>query len=50
MGQLVQVKGTSDGVRAYGQMLQQDHSAEWRGENINGLHPVSCGFCGPEPH
>jgi putative membrane protein len=27
MGQLAQEKGASDGVRAYGQMLQQDHAA-----------------------
>ena len=27
MGQLAQEKGTRDGVRAYGQVLQQDHSA-----------------------
>jgi putative membrane protein len=27
MGQLAQQKGNSDGVRSFGQMLQQDHSA-----------------------
>jgi putative membrane protein len=27
MGQLAQQKGNSEGVRSYGQMLQQDHSA-----------------------
>ena len=27
MGKLAQEKGSSEGVRAYGQMLQQDHSA-----------------------
>jgi putative membrane protein len=27
MGQLAQEKGTSEGVRTYGRMLQQDHSA-----------------------
>jgi hypothetical protein len=27
MGQLAQEKGASDGVRSFGQMLQQEHSA-----------------------